>query len=236
MVLNWFTRKKSKEAIELECKEFREKERDKIWEQLRFENPPYKNIIFDSLANYAGDNKRRYSFDKSCERLINEGKRQPLSNEVFSLIIDGLEGKLSAELLVIKEDFFKSYGEWLDLAIKPENKMLNCYEHPRNVILIPGDYDCSKMTFTRLKQFPLNGMPLGTYIPIKDIAKKSPQIVTYFWSRPFEKLPIELQNYARLLIPEKTRPVGRDNFDGFNVNGNFNYRASRGLVEQKNGS
>jgi len=235
MVFGWFKENKSKEEIELESRLFREEERNKIWNALLTENPPYKAIQFEPLA-YLEPNKHKalFTFDKSCERLP-AGYRHPLPNEVFSLIIDGLEGRLSEELLAVKEDFFKSYGEWLDIVLKPENGMLHCYEQPRKVIHIPDDYDCSKMIFAREKQFPLNGLPLKTYVSIKDVASKSPRLVTYVWSRPFENLPSEIQNNAGLWIPDHARPVGRGNF-GINYNFyafNFNYGASRGVVDGK---
>ena len=191
----------------------------------------YKDVIFEALAyrKPKETNKELFTFDKSCERLVLAGfKRHPLPAEVFSLIIDVLEGKVSASLLSVKEDFFKNYGEWFDLVFKPKNGVLHCYEQPRNVVCIPNDYDCSKMIFDQEKKFPLNGLPLKTYIPIKDVAKKSHQIVTYIWSRPFEKLPSEIQNNANLWIPDSARPVGRDDYGIFNVSGNY-YWASRGV-------
>ena len=233
MVFGWFKENKSKEEIELESRLFREEERNKIWNALLTENPPYKAIQFEPLA-YLEPNKHKalFTFDKSCERLP-AGYRHPLPNEVFSLIIDGLEGRLSEELLAVKEDFFKSYGEWLDIVLKPENGMLHCYEQPRKVIHIPDDYDCSKMIFAREKQFPLNGLPLKTYVSIKDVASKSPLLVTYLWSRPFKNLPSEIQNNAGLWIPDHARPVGRGGYDYYYVVAYGYGRASRGVVDGK---
>lgn len=232
MVLNWLRGRKS---IEQECAEFRKEERDKIWEKLCLENQQYKQINFEELAYREPDKteKALFTFDKSCERVVNGGKRHALPAEVFSLIIDVLEGKVSGALVSVKDDMFKSYGEWFDLVIKPENNTLHCYEHPRNVIPITGDYDCSKMTFSNEKQFPLNGLPLKTYIPIKDIAKKSPQMIIYVWSRPFEKLPSEIQKNAGLWIPDHAQPVGRGYY-GYYVIAYYYVGASRGVVvEQK---
>lgn len=195
-------------------------------------NASYHGLTFEPLAaREAGKtDKALFTFDKSYERLTPAGfKRHPLPAEVFSLVIDVLEGKVSGTLVGVKEDFFKSYGEWFDLVLKPENGVLHFYEQPRNVVRIPNDYDCSKMTFALEKQFPLNGLPLKTYVSIKDVAPKSPQLVTYLWSRPFEKLPSEIQNNAGLWIPDHARPVGRDGYGGCDVDGSCDEGASRGV-------
>ena len=137
-----------------------------------------------------------------------------------------------------------SAGEWLSLVIRPQNGILHCYEHPQNVVWVPGSntYDCSRMTAQNELTFPLNGLKLREYVPLRDIAAKSPDLVTHIWSKPFNQLPGEIQNNAGLWIPgENTAwPAGRggDFYGGYYVYGyDYVIWASRGVRQsQKNSS
>lgn len=194
----------------------------------------YQNIEFEPHAHYKTKGyKQLFFFDNSLERLRKAGyERHPLPAEVFSLIIDVLEGKATPQMTELKKDMILSYGEWFDLVMKCENGVLHCYEHPRNVIRLSNSYDCSQMTFTQDKNFSLNGLPPQNYILIKDVAKKNPELIKYLYTRQIEKLPSEIQNNVYLWLPESARPVGRSSVN-YDVDGGSSYWASRGVRPAK---
>ncbi len=194
----------------------------------------YHNLEFEPVAPRKGNDKELLYFDKSLERLRTAGyERHPSPAEAFSLIIDGLEGKLTGSLAGVKDDMLSSYGEWLSLVFKREGNILHCYEDPENVIRTGNTYDCSGMTFRRETPFQIKGLKSEDYIPIKTVNKKSPALVSYLWNKPFAQLPGEIQKNAGIWVPADGAawPVGRDNFSsGYYVNGySCSIRASRGV-------
>lgn len=235
MVFGWF-RKNTGRQIKAECEEFRKSERDRIFAAVS-ERQPVDGLKFEALAYREPGvvEKKLFTFDASCERVTLIGMRHPLPAEFFGFMIAGLEGKLDDSQNQVYTDMCARYGEWCDLVTKPENGTLYCYEHPRIVVWVQDAYDCSKMIFAREKQFPLNGLPLKQYISIKDVAKRSPLLVQYFWSRLLDELPSEVQNNASLWLHDKAWPVGRGSYgNGYDVNAYDYYgRASRGVDEQK---
>ncbi len=191
----------------------------------------YKDLEFELKAPRKGNDKETFYFNQSLERLRKAGfQRHPLPHEAFVLILDGLEGKLTGNEQHVKEDMLKSYGEWLSLVFKREGNTLHCYEHPEKIVWV-DKYDFSQMTFTSDKTFPVKGLKSEDYISIKDVAKKSPDLVTYLWSRPFDKLPDEIQKNAGILIPAENTawPVGRDYVSRYYVSGYSYDWASRGV-------
>lgn len=233
MVFNWF-RKNTAEQIKSGDEEFRKSERDRIFAAVS-ERLPIDGLKFEELAyrESGAVEKKLFTFDASCERVTRIGMRHPLPAEVFGFLIAGLEGKLDDSQKQICADMRAMYGEWCDLVTKPENGLLHCYEHPRIVVWVQDAYDCSKMIFAREKQFPLNGLPLKEYVSIKDVAKRSPLLVQYFYSRLFDKLPSEIQNNASLYLHNQAWPVGRGNCDYYVYAYYYFNWASRGVDEQK---
>src|SRR3989344_8139270 len=87
---------------------------------------PYKGIQFEPFAYGADENGERktekelFTYDQSLAGLQVGGfDRHPLPFEVFSLLADNLENKLTDPgLKAVAEDMLKSHGEWLDMAME----------------------------------------------------------------------------------------------------------------------
>jgi hypothetical protein len=204
----------------------------------------YEGLEFEERAPREGDVKKTFYYDTSLSRLRRKGyERHPLPAEAFSLIIDGLEGKLSGGLARVHEDMLESYGEWLSMVFARKGNTLHCYEHPENLRWNNKSkvYSTSKMAFLNEQTFDIATLPSETWISIKDVEKITPGLVTYLWSRPLAQLPDTIQKKAGLYLPADgvAWPVGRGNvvvFDnGYDVGGYYDVRASRGVRSvQKN--
>jgi hypothetical protein len=193
----------------------------------------YKDLEFEPLAyREAGQaEKKLLSFSDSLERLRKAGyERHPLPSEAFGLIIDSLGGKLSPAEKAVADDMLASYGEWLSLAFMREGDILRCYEHPENITRTGQTYDCSAMKSAAEKTVSIKGLPSVEIISVKDVASASPGLVEYIWSRPYDKLPGEIQSKAYLWLREKGPwPVGRGDFVDVRFGGGYVGRASRGV-------
>ncbi len=201
----------------------------------------YKDLVFEQNAyrdaGVAG--KKLFYFDASLERVKNAGyARHALPFEVFSLIIDGLEGKLSAQEQSLKTDMLVSFGEWLSMAFKRVGNTLHCYEHPENIMWTGSGYDASRMTSAGEKTFSLkkgfihSALPSRKFIPLNDVASVCPELVQYLWSREMSQLPSDIKTRAGLWLHEEgiVWPVGRHVFNCVVYGYDFDYRASRGVV------
>ncbi len=206
----------------------------------------YKDIMFESVAyrDPGVMDKALFSFDASLVRLKQAGfERHARPQEVFGLIVDGLEGKLAGGFKGVYDDMLLSYGEWLSLAVKREGDVLVAYVDPKNLvfdkgsnnyIVCGGQVDCvGKETFS------IKGKQSETWIDLKQFEDK---FVKFMYSRSFNQLPEIMREgnlRARVYLPSEgvVRPVARGFFNGrFNV-GSYYYSngASRGtsLVAQK---
>ncbi len=206
----------------------------------RMSSVVYKDLVFEQNAHRdAGvTEKKLFYFDASLERIRNAGyARHALPCEVFSLIIDCLEGKLNAQEQSLKTDMFAGFGEWFSMAFKRVGNTLHCYEHPENLVWTGSRYDASRMTsacektFSLKKGFLHSALPSRKFIPLNGMALVCPDLVQYLWSREFSKLPSAINATAGLWIPEEgiVWPVGRR--DVYGVDGcNYVDWASRGVV------
>jgi hypothetical protein len=198
----------------------------------------YKDVVFERLAyrEPGKSDKTLSAFDKSLERLRKAGyQRHARPREAFGLVIDGLEGRLTGAAKQVGEDMLVSYGEWLSLAVRPVQGVLHCYFDPENLVGNGAVYAVqgSVLKHAGEQVFPIKGLPLQSWVPLKDVALVSPVLVETLWSRPYAKLPGEIQKNAKLYLPQEgvAWPVGRGYFYGFDVVGcSFNSRASRGVV------
>src|SRR3989338_9394246 len=81
----------------------------------------YDNLQIEPLSPREGVEKKLFYYDKSLAdlrtRLKNPNARHLGHREVFGIIMDGLEGRLSGNLKNIYDDFVKGYGELLSLAM-----------------------------------------------------------------------------------------------------------------------
>ena len=238
MVLNWFKKKKSKEEIELECANFRKKERELIWESLFLENL-LDNIKFEECAYREPQQteKKLFTYDKSLERIKKDGlERHARPQEVFGVIIAGLEDKLDASLQKINEDMLKSYGEWLSCAFERQGNKLFAYLDPeglmwnqkQNKYVVQGE-----LKYAEKKEFDITGINSTQWT---DLNKFNEEFIKYMYGKKCSDLPAEIKEGSKkaqvYLPPDKTVcPVGRGNYvDGYVVYCCYYFRASRGVV------
>jgi hypothetical protein len=201
----------------------------------------YEGLEFEERAPREGDAKKTFYYGTSLSRLRRKGyERHPLPAEAFNLIIDGLEGKLSGGLASVHKDMLESYGEWLSMVFARKGNTLHCYEHPENLRWNNKSkvYSTSKMACANEQKFDIATLPSEKWVSIKDVEKKTPDLVTYLWSRPLAQLPGAIQKNAGLYLPADGTawPVGRGSFNvRYSVIGYCDYWASRGVrLVQKN--
>ena len=191
--------------------------------------PSYANLEFEERAVRAGYGKKLFNFEGSVADVPRRKfERHALPYEAFGVICDGLEGKLQGTpLQVVYDDMMSSYGEWLGVVVKAQGGVLYCFEHPKDIL---GSGAVS------VREFSLNGLQLGCYTEVREVTKRNPLIVEYFWSRPYEELPSHIQDraYLHFLGEGVAWPVARGDFGRYGVGGcDCDYGASRG-VRQKN--
>jgi len=199
----------------------------------------YNDIEFEPTAyrEPGKTDKALLTFDKSLERLNNTGyERHSRPQEVFGLIIDGLEGKLKGTALqAVYEDMFKSYGEWLSLAFERQGDILIAHLDPEGLVWTGSAYAKQNFKSSSEKQFGIHGKESDKWIPLKEF---DDALVQHIYTRPFKELPKELQEgdrYARIALPADRTvwPVGRVSvwyvIDVYIINW-----ASRGVRRAKN--
>ncbi len=204
----------------------------------------YKDVVFEQSAycKSGESSKELFSFDESLSRLKSAGfERHPRSQEVFGLIIDDLEGRLSGKLKDVCDDMLKSYGEWLSLAVERKGNVLVAYVDPKNLFwdknnnkyVVQGrQVDCAGK-----ETFDVTGKQSGAWIDLNLFEDK---FIKFMHGRSFNQLPKIIQEGNKRaqvwLLPEGSiRPVGRSIFNNWHYFAYNDYWASRGtsLVTQK---
>lgn len=181
---------------------------------------PYQQVIWEPQAyrEPGKTEKALFSYDQSLERLQRVGfERHPRSDEVNSLLIGHLEGRLSSGLVAVAEDMLRSFGERYCMLWLRTGKTLTEF-------LEQGG---SPMHYTR-REFNIGNLPSETFLNLNDVPE---DVVTSHYTRPLNQLPREMRTYAKIVFPPEgvIRPVGRGGFGWFVVNG-FNCSwASRGV-------
>ena len=202
----------------------------------------YNNLEFELQAPRDGSDKELYTFDKSLARLQSAGfERHPRPSEVFTLLADGLEGKLSGVQKDICNDMFKDHGEWLSLAFERKGDILLAYVDPRGLVLNEDNdkYEKKRFGYSELKKFDIHGKESNELI---DLEEFSNNFVRFLYGRSFKDLPQDMKEgdkRAQLYLPSDgvVWPVARGGFDdGYYVDGcNYVIGASRGIRStQKN--
>ena len=201
----------------------------------------YNNLQIEPKSPRTGTEKTLFTYDKSLEdlrtRLNNPSARHLRPQEVFGIIIDGLEGKLSGNIKTIYDDLVSSYGEWFSLGMERKKNKLILYEDIEGLVWDGSKYVVqTKLEFSDRKEFDIKGIASETLV---DLNKFKSELVEYLYGRQFDALPDEMKtggNKAQLWLPSEAmgvRPVGRGDFnDGYYVvyAGFGDDRASRGVV------
>ena len=173
----------------------------------------YNGLAWESSVYRAPDGRMLFSKTESDARLHALGMRSPKPRELFGLIREGLERKLSGEPLQLFEDVMLSNGEWF-----------NTYFETRNGTLIVTEDGSEEI-------YSIEGMNPGDFYPLRDFAA-SGNFVERMYSVPFALLPQRIQNESSVYLPSGggSWPVGRGGLDnyGFGI-GSYDVRASRGV-------
>ena len=198
----------------------------------------YKNMEFEHPAyRKAGETgKTLLTYDASLARLRKAGfERHAHPQEVFGLLIDGLEGKLTVEEKLICDDQLASYGEWLSLAFERQGKRLITYLDPEGLEWKKGKYvKTTNFKCSDTKDFDITAKMSQRYL---DLNKFPDDLVQFLYGRSFAALPQEMRKgskKAQLVLPPDTTawPVGFGVFNYcYDVIGYINW-ASRGVRER----
>ena len=209
------------------------------WGSLNVVGSSYKSVVFEPVAYRESGKaeKAPLTFDASLARLRKAGfERHARSQEVFGLLIDGLEGKLAGGLNGVCDDMFKSWGEWLSLAVERKGDMLVAYLDPKK---LAWDKNCgeyivqgNQVDCVGKETFGIKGKQSQTWIDLKQFEDK---FVKFMYGRSFKQLPKlmrEGDERAQVYLPPEgvVRLVCRGYFGRFSVNSyGYNYLASRGV-------
>ncbi|MBI1969452.1 hypothetical protein HYS48_02045 [Candidatus Woesearchaeota archaeon] len=176
----------------------------------------YKDLLFEKRAprkkGPAGhlDDKKEFEYLISCATLKLSGYvRHPRPWEVFSLLIDYLEGKLSREQIEVAEDILRGGWEWLSSAFERKGDILTAYIDPVGLYPqseplkdAPGD---SKMTGYRKKdfrstdwlEFDISGIESEKAVPLK---KFDDRFVRFLTGCSYRALPRAMRTFGRYRV------------------------------------
>jgi len=198
----------------------------------------YNSLNWEQKAPSKGGIKLLYTFDKHQERLAKAGMRGPMPSEVFSLLADNLEGKLSGALKAAADDMMSSYGEWFAIAEKRQKDDLIVYVNPRGLVWNGKGYAEDNFAYDSEMKFDIAGIPSEKWV---DLKRFKDDFVRWFYSMSFDKLPEEMRDgmrRAQVYLPSDGTawPVGRSDFNyRFGIDGNYDLRASRGVSASPQG-
>ncbi len=179
--------------------------------------------------------KALVTYDESLRLLREAGYERHLRPaEAFTLLVEGLEGRLTAEQNKVHDDMLASSGEWLSLAWKRVDDDLITYCDPEGLVWNENRY-FKRFDFnsTETKVFNVKGMKSGQYLDLKEC---NPELVQYLYGRQFSDLPPQMKtgsDRGQLYLSAEgiVRPVGRCGFDGgFYVGSSFGSRSARGVA------
>jgi len=195
----------------------------------------YKGIEFEPRASRKknSDEKELLHFNDSLDRIKSAGyERHGRPSEVFSLIIDGLEGKLAnTPLQNVYDDIFKSYGEFLSLAWERKGDLLIAYLDPEDLVWNSDKYVKKGFKFAEKQEFDITGKNSQQWI---DLNEFDVGFVEWHYARKFSELPKEMQKGSKrvqVYLPSEGNiwAVGRGSYSyRFNINCYYVSRASRG--------
>lgn len=145
-----------------------------------------------------------YDFGSSLNRLKGEKyERHPLPYEICSLLIAGMEGKLSGDESGVEQNILNTDKQFVSLAFKYSNDILHCYEHPIN---IKGS-DFSQMEYSADRVFRIGSHGTSQGIKLKTLKGCRPELVEYLFSKRFEELPVEIRDRGALQLTNKPAAV-----------------------------
>ena len=192
------------------------------------------NLLIEEKSPRDNDNAKIFqSYDKSLESLRSRGfKRHLRPDEAFRILIDAIENKGKP---LLSEDMLSSYGEWLSMAMLRNKDQLSCYLDPENLVWNGTSYVVNgALKHSGEHKFNIKRIHSEKYV---DLDKFPQDLVTFLYSRPYDKLPEVMRKENRrsqLWLPGEgiIRPCGHGSIDSFSVFGYYD-RASRGVRERR---
>ena len=202
----------------------------------------FDGLDFEPKAYRESGKKKLLTYDKHEARLKKAGyDRAPTSQEAFGLIIAHLEGKLKKINPVLDEvarDMLDSYGEFFCQAVQRKGNKWIIFEKATG---LKWDNSNDKYNIPRKKWyenkvvFDISGLAVGKWISLKEVDEKHPELIEYFYTRPFKGLPKHIGE-VDMYIPNDNNmwPVGRSIYSGaIDVRGCYSIRASRGMRKRQ---
>ena len=193
----------------------------------------YKDISFEKVSpRESNGNKVLYHYDKSQEALQTRGlQRHARPVEVFGLLADSLENKLTPEQQAIAQDMLRSYGEWLSLAWERKGNLLVAYLDPVGLVWENNQYVKKNFSHGAKKEFDITGKSSGSYI---DVSLFGDAFVVWHYGRNFAQLPKDMREggrRAQAFLPADSTiwPVGRG-YLRYDVDTICDVGASRGVA------
>jgi len=200
----------------------------------------YMGIEFEANVSRDIYNKKLYPYDLSLRKLKAAGyKRHASPSEVFSLLMDNLEGKLQGEYKAVAEDMLDDYGEWMSMAVERIGDTLTCYLHPEGLA-----WDKDKKIYWRKgifkydsrQEFDISGKGSACWIQLQ---KFSDDFVKMLYGRSYKDLPEDMREQVLgtdVYLPPPDGdiwPVYRNNINPFSITCYKKDRgASRGVREK----
>ncbi len=196
----------------------------------------YKTLEIQPEVLKVAGKKLEHSFPEGLEGIRRNGyERYFLPSELFSLIADGIEGKLGYKLTDIYADILWRGPEWLSVMMLRRGDRLSFYENPEGLVLTKKGYDFSNVSYSYFKSFIVAGFDeLPARISPEALTEKNPELVEYLWSRPYGQLPEEIKGTRIYKMSEGfVGPVGFANLESGMIILFQPEMAARGVREKK---
>ena len=179
----------------------------------------------------------QHTYDESEWTLDARNARHPFPYELNMILAAGLEGKLVGDAAYVFQNMQENSGEWYGVVFQNAHPDLIIHYAPRTITWddTNKDYDGTQMTSAYKKQYSLHYLPEGGTVALRILSELCPALVEELWNLPFHKLPLLLQQNARIWIPPRGQswPMARAGFKQHGILGGPNYSlmATRGVHE-----
>jgi len=161
----------------------------------------YKDIEFEQPAyRKQGEGEDNIlSFNDSLTRLKNAGfERHARPQEVFGLLIDGLEGRLNGNLAEVEKDVLTSLGGWMSMAFERKGDILIAHLDPEGLVWDGNRYVKQNFKNNGQQEFSVKGKVSNKGIPLNEFNE---DLVRFLYARPFTDLPKEMQTGTLIALP-----------------------------------
>ncbi len=187
-------------------------------------------------------NPTSMKYNESQERIVLAGfQRHWTFAEQMTLLIDWVEKKnLSSDLTELAEYVDYSSGEFCNQAFETvvagSRKMLVVYEGITRLDWNGRFYNRNSLKYSGSKKvFDISELDFGYNEDNENFNKTHPDIVSYFYTRPFDQLPEVMRENMRFWYvpdPGEIWPIRKSEFDaGWSPEAAFGGAASRGISQ-----